>query len=193
MRVITGSARGARLKAPEGLATRPTSEMVKEAVFSILQNEIGGAAVLDLFAGSGQLGIEALSRGALSCVFVEQDRRAQAVIRENLRHTRLEQGARLVSGDALGFLRAGTERFSLALLDPPYGKGLLKTALPLLAGRMEPGGVILCESDRGEQLPQTAGDFQLLREYRYGRIKLTLYRMPKGEEDNVNSGLPGEL
>ena len=181
MRVITGSARGARLKAPEGLATRPTSEMVKEAVFSILQNDIGGAAVLDLFAGSGQLGIEALSRGARSCVFVEQDRRAQAVIRENLRHTRLEEGARLVGGDALSFLRMGTERFSAALLDPPYGKGLLEAALPLLAERMEPGGVILCESGNGEQLPQAAGTFLLFREYRYGRIKLTVYRLPKEE------------
>lgn len=181
MRVITGSARGARLQAPEGLSTRPTSEMAKEAIFSILQNDVGGAAVLDLFAGSGQLGIEALSRGARSCVFVEQDRRAQAAIRENLRHTHLEEGGQLVAGDAIGYLRGCCGRFSLALLDPPYGKGLLQAALPLLAGLMETSGVILCESERREELPEAAGDFVRGKEYRYGRIKLTLYRRAKEE------------
>lgn len=181
MRVITGSARGARLQAPEGLSTRPTGEMAKEAIFSILQNDVGGAAVLDLFAGSGQLGIEALSRGARSCVFVEQDRRAQAVIRDNLRHTHLEEGARLVAGDAIGFLHGCSGRFSLALLDPPYGKGLLQAALPLLVEHMEPSGAILCESDRGEELPEAVGAFKRRKEYRYGRIKITLYRRAKEE------------
>ena len=139
MRVITGSARGRKLEAPQGLETRPTSDMVKEAMFSIIQFEVEEAMVLDLFAGSGQLGIEALSRGAKFAVFVDASREAQEVIRANLQSTGLAQKSRVAAMDALGFLKSTGDRFSIALLDPPYQKGLLDEALPLLAGKMEEG------------------------------------------------------
>ena len=176
MRVITGSARGRKLEAPQGLETRPTSDMVKEAMFNIIQFEVEEAMVLDLFAGSGQLGIEALSRGAKFAVFVDASREAQEVIRANLQSTGLAQKSRVAAMDALGFLKSTGDRFSIALLDPPYQKGLLDEALPLLAGKMEEGGVILCESEKNEILPQKAGAFALYKEYRYGKKKITVYR-----------------
>ena len=117
MRVITGSARGRRLKQLEGLETRPTTGRVKEAVFSILQFDIEGRRVLDLFAGTGQLGIEALSRGAASAVFVEKRRDAANLIRENLKLTELTARARVVGGEAEAFLAGCRERFDLIFLD----------------------------------------------------------------------------
>lgn len=182
MRVITGSARGMRLRSPEGSDVRPTGEKTKEAVFSILQNEVEGAAVLDLFAGSGQLGIEALSRGARTCTFVDNSRRALDIVRENLSHTRLAEQARVHQGDSLAFLGGMPGTFDIALLDPPYRQGLLDRALPLVAAAMQPGGVIVCETDMKETLPETAGNFVRQREYRYGKSKITLYR-PAEEGD----------
>lgn len=176
MRVITGSARGRKLEAPQGLETRPTSDMVKEAMFSIIQFEVEEAMVLDLFAGSGQLGIEALSRGAKFAVFVDASREAQEVIRANLLSTGLAPKSRVAAMDALAFLKSTGDRFSIALLDPPYQKGILDEALPLLAGKMEEDGVILCESEKNEILPKAAGDFSLYKEYRYGKKKITVYR-----------------
>lgn len=179
MRVITGTARGRRLLAPPGLETRPTAEVAKEAIFSIIQFEVEGANVLDLFAGSGQMGIEALSRGARSCVFVDNARVCQSAQRQNLAHTGLGGRARVVASDALVYLRtrlAACELFDIVFLDPPYGLGLAEKALPLLAGIVRPHGAILCETDRRETLPETAGDFYRHREYRYGKTKVTLYR-----------------
>ena len=178
MRVITGTARGRKLTTLEGREVRPTTDQVKEAMFSIIQFEVEGAAVLDLFAGSGQLGIEALSRGARLAVFVDQSRKAQEVIRQNLQHTGLAAQSRVAAMDAVGFLRGTRECFDIALLDPPYHAGLLEQVLPLLAPRMSPGGVILCETAVDETLPPQAGDFHIKKEYRYGKIKLTAYRIP---------------
>lgn len=176
MRVITGSARGRRLTTLQGAdIIRPTAESVKEAMFSILQFELEGSRVLDLFAGSGQLGIEALSRGAGSCTFVEQNRQALEVLKSNLEHCGLEQQAYVVNTDAILFLKQ-EHRFDIALLDPPYGKGLLQQALPLLAAHMSSGGLILCESDWQEELPEEVEGWLAQKTYRYGKTKLTLYR-----------------
>ena len=153
MRVITGTARGTRLEAPEGQQTRPTSDMAKEAVFSILHFELAGAAVLDLFAGSGQLGIEALSRGAKSCVFVDHSRAAQEVIRRNLAAAKLTPLGRVAAMDASSFLAGCRDRFDIALLDPPYDGGQLETALAGVAALMNDGGVIVCETDRRAEPP----------------------------------------
>lgn len=176
MRVITGIAKHRRLSAPEGLDTRPTSDMVKEAIFSILQFEIEGAQVLDLFAGSGQLGIEALSRGARSCVFVDNSRQCQAVVRENLKHTGLAENARLVGTDVDSFLHTASGPYDIAFVDPPYRSDIPARILPLLAQKMSPGGIILCETDRADQLPEQVAGFTLHKEYRYGKTKVTVYR-----------------
>lgn len=178
MRVITGTARGRKLNTLEGLDVRPTTDQVKEAMFSIIQFEVEGAAVLDLFAGSGQLGIEALSRGARLAVFVEQSRKAQEVVRQNLLATKLAERSRVTAMDAIAYLQGCRDHFDIALLDPPYRSGLLEKALPLLAPKMTPGGVILCESALDEELPQKAGAFEIKKQYRYGKIKLTAYRIP---------------
>ncbi len=180
MRVITGSARGRKLVAPEGLQTRPTSDMAKEALFSIIQFEVEGAVVLDLFAGSGQLGIEALSRGARSAAFVDNSKEAQKAVTINLEQTGFKPSAKVFMTDALSFLRSAKETFDIALLDPPYNMGLIEEVLPLLSEKMSDGGIIICETERDEKLPELAGRFKKVKEYRYGKAKLTTYRI--GEE-----------
>ena len=137
MSVVAGEARGRRLEALPGTdVTRPTLSQVKEAMFSIIQFEVEGAAVLDLFAGSGQLGIEALRRGARLAVFVEQSRKAQEVVRQNLLATTLAEHSRVTAMDAIAYLQGCRDHFDIALLDPPYRSGLLEKALPLLCERV---------------------------------------------------------
>ncbi len=129
MRVITGKARGISLKTPDGMATRPTSDRVKEAVFSIIQFDVPNANVLDLFAGTGQLGIEALSRDARSAVFVDQRDDAIQLVRENLKRTRLENIGRVVKEDYAVFLQKCSEKFDIIFLDPPYSEKFLENSL----------------------------------------------------------------
>ncbi len=181
MRVITGYARGCRLETLAGDDTRPTGERVKEALCSILQFEMEGRMVLDLFAGSGQMGLEMLSRGAAGCVFVDRNPEAVALIRRNLnavakREAALARNAQVLNRDAMAYLGRSKDRFDIAFLDPPYAAGLLEPALKETARHMNPGGVIVCESDAGLTLPDRAGDFTLERTYRYGRVLLWLYR-----------------
>ncbi|MBP3435629.1 MAG: 16S rRNA (guanine(966)-N(2))-methyltransferase RsmD [Clostridia bacterium] len=176
MRVITGTAKGCRLETIAGLDTRPTVERVKEGIFSAISFEIEGRRVLDLFAGSGQMGLEALSRGAASCVFVDSSRDAVQVVRRNMAATKLSANATVLCRDVLGFLQQSTERFDLVFLDPPYGAELLIPCLEALSGRVAPGGAVLCESDRQTELPEMVGDFYLDRSYRYGRVAVRLYR-----------------
>lgn len=176
MRVITGTARGRRLATLEGDGVRPTTDRVKEALFSIIQFEVEGRRVLDLFAGSGQLGIEALSRGAASVVFVDMDRKAVRVVEENLRTTGLAGSARVYHAESIQFIRNQRDVFDVALLDPPYGKGLLQQALVALAPHMAESGVIVCELPAGEDVPECAGGFALERRYRYGKTELAVYR-----------------
>ncbi|WP_312695146.1 16S rRNA (guanine(966)-N(2))-methyltransferase RsmD [Caproiciproducens sp.] len=176
MRVITGSARGSRLTTLEGDSVRPTPERVKEALFSAIQFQIEGRRVLDLFAGSGQLGIEALSRGAKQTVFVDASKNSIAVVQKNLEHTGLAENAVIKTMDFAAFLLQNRERFDLAFLDPPYRTGLLQRALPMTADVMNQGGTIICENPRDEDMPETAGDFIRVRSYRHGKIQLTLYR-----------------
>lgn len=176
MRVITGLARGRKLLSPTSNDIRPTSDMVKESIFSILQNELEGAMVLDLFAGSGQLGIEALSRGARFAVFVDSSREAQEVVRSNLQSTRLAEQGRVAAMDYQAFLSSTKDTFDIVLIDPPYQQGLIAKALPLLIPKMRESGVILCETDIKELLPEEVEHFVAVKEYRYGRKKLTVYR-----------------
>ncbi len=176
MRVITGSAKGRRLKTLPGLEVRPTIEGVKEAIFSIVQFEIEGAIVLDMFAGSGQLGIEALSRGAKKVYFVDNSAESVKVIRDNLKHTRLEENAVVSNTANNAFLRSTRETFDIAILDPPYNKGLIEKCMPALVYSMSDDGIIACETSKNEILPQNFGDFSVYRERIYGKTKITLYR-----------------
>jgi 16S rRNA (guanine(966)-N(2))-methyltransferase RsmD len=182
MRVTTGTARGRKLAAPEGLLTRPTSGLVKEAVFSVIQFEVAGSAALDLFAGSGQMGVEALSRGARSCEFVDNAKASRAIIEQNLKSTGLEANARVHQADAISFLQSLSRKFDIIFLDPPYGQSLPQKALPLCAKAVSERGMIICESDTTEELPEFAGELPKHREYRYGKTKITIYRQQEHEE-----------
>ncbi len=176
MRIITGTAKGCRLETLTGQETRPTAERVKEGLFSAIGFEIEGRRVLDLFAGSGQMGLEALSRGAASCVFVDNNREAVQVVRRNMAAARLADNAVVLCREALGFLAQNTERFGLVFLDPPYAAGLLAPCLEALSGAVTSGGAVLCESDRETVLPEQVGNLCLERTYRYGRVVIRLYR-----------------
>ena len=151
MRIITGSARGTKLETLAGEATRPTTDRVKEAVFSMLQFDIEGRAVLDLFAGSGQLALEALSRGAARATMIDQSRDAVEIITANAKKTHLYDKCRISSADYTSFIRgaAGRDRYDIVFLDPPYNSGLLTSSLRLIASAdiLNTGAYIVCESD----------------------------------------------
>ena len=175
MRVITGTARGRKLAEPRDMTIRPTTDMVKEAIFSIVQFDVPGRRVLDLFAGTGQLGIEALSRGARECVFVDNSPASLALVRKNLEICRMQ--APVIRADAVSFL-AGCGKFDLVFVDPPYRAGLYDKILQALFGFdiLHDGGIILVESMRGEPLPLPAPPYVQGRQYVYGKIALTTYR-----------------
>lgn len=189
MRVITGTARGRRLRELPGLETRPTTDRVKEGLFSAVQFELEGRRVLDLFAGTGQLGIEALSRGAASAVFVDRRADAAAVIRENLKLTGLTDRARVLAGDSMAYLNTLRERFGLILLDPPYEAGLLEPALAHIArfDILLPDGIMIAEHPAERRMPTMAAPYGISRTYRYGKIGLTVYRRAGDEKsEDVN-------
>ena len=174
MRVITGIARGRRLKTPEGMDIRPTTDNVKESVFNILQFDIEGRRVLDLFAGTGQLGIECLSRGAKEAVFIDQNRDAVKIVRENLKVCGFS--APVLQQDALSYLN-NCGSFDLIFVDPPYDAGLYNPVLEKINSIdiLSEGGIILCESRRETDMPEMRAPYFKRREYRYGKVKLSLY------------------
>ncbi len=178
MRVISGTAKGTVLKTPEGMDTRPTADRVKEAMFSILQFDLPGTKVLDLFGGTGQLGIEAISRGAKSAVFVDSGQKACGVIRENLKRCKMENSGRVICCDYLHFLENCQEKYTIVLLDPPYAEIFLENALKKLSeiDILESGGIIVAERSVDKELPLEISGFQRSKDYKYGRTLLTLYR-----------------
>ena len=177
MRVITGTARGTNLKAPDGLLTRPTADKVKQALFNIIQYEVAGD-VLDLFAGSGQLGIEALSRGARHAVFVDERADAIAVIRENLRRTHLEDWAEIVRGDYLTYLSRCKKSFRLIFLDPPYAEKYLENAIKRISeiDILAEGAIIVSERPLGKPLDEDFPGLVRSKDYHYGKTTVTLFR-----------------
>ena len=174
MRVITGKARGVQLKTPDGMLTRPTTDRVKEALFSVIQFNIPGARVLDLFGGTGQLGIEALSRGAKSAVFVDAREDACKLIRENLKRTRLQEDARVIRSDYLDYLSRCREQYDIIFLDPPYAIDILHS-----------GGIIVAERPLGKELPWDYPGYTRSRDYSYGKILLTFYRKDGGSQETI--------
>ena len=176
MRVITGTARGHKLLTPEGLDTRPTTDKVKEAVCSALQFDFPGAKVLDLFAGSGQMGIEALSRGASGAVFIDADPRALACIKQNVKACGFSERSAVLRSDAVSYLQRTTERFDIAFLDPPYRHDILPQVLPLLAEKMQKNGIIVCEHEPECKLSERILYFDLQKQKKYGKIIISIYR-----------------
>ena len=184
MRVVAGTARGTVLKTPEGMLTRPTADRVKEAVFSILHFDVQDAVVLDLFGGTGQLGIEALSRGARRAVFVDLQQKACELIKENLRRTRFTQQGTVVRGDYLEYLKRTKEKFDIILLDPPYAEIFLENALNCIAeiDILRDNGIIVTERPVGKELPYDFPGYIRSKDYKYGNTLITLYRKEEGED-----------
>ena len=182
MRVITGKARGVVLKTPEGMTTRPTADRVKEALFSVINFDIPGADVLDLFGGTGQLGIEALSRGANSAVFVDSNDSACKLIQENLKRTKLQSQGKVVRSDYLAFLRNTKEKFDIIFLDPPYAEVFLENSLNCITeiDILKSNGIIVAERPLGKELSLEFPGFSRSRDYKYGKTLITLYRKDQG-------------
>ena len=178
MRVITGKARGVQLKTPQGMQTRPTADRVKEALFSIINFDLPGASVLDLFGGTGQLGIEALSRDAKSAVFVDASADACQLIRENLKRAKLDGQGRVVRSDYMEYLNKCRERFDIILLDPPYAEVFLENALKRITeiDILETNGIIVTERPLGKELSWEFSGYTRSRDYKYGKTLLTIYR-----------------
>lgn len=185
MRVIAGSARGTKLETlPGEEITRPTIERVKEGMFSSIQFQVPGAVVLDLFAGSGQLGIEALSRGAARCIFCDENRQAAEIVQRNCRAAGVFANSKVVSMQAMALLSGTKEKFDLVFLDPPYRHGMLQAILPAVAKVTQQGGIVLCESELDADLPQEVAGLELKKQYKYGTVRVTKY-CKTGEEASV--------
>ncbi len=181
MRIITGSARGTKLISLEGESTRPTSERAKEALFSMIQFEIEGRRVLDLYAGSGQLGLEALSRGAAFCMFVDQNPEAIAIVKKNAEKTKLADKCRTIISDSCNYVRkcAGGEKYNIILVDPPYASGLIVPTLERIIASdiLADGGIVFCETDKEDPFENGRDIFEhfdIRKNGSYGKIKMFL-------------------
>ena len=177
MRVVSGSARGTKLVCPEGLSVRPTHDRVKEALFSMLSAKPVGAQVLDLFAGSGALGIEALSRGAEQAVFTDISATSLAAVNENLQKTKMQDKSKVLKTDYLSFLESTDLVFDLIFIDPPYAEDFILPALSVIKkrGLLAPEGLIYCETDGSFSLDLPEG-FTVMRDKKYGRARALLLK-----------------
>lgn len=180
MRIITGSARGAVLNTLEGEATRPTPAKVKEALFSAIQFDIEGRKVLDLFAGSGQLGLEALSRGAEKATFVDGSKEATAIVTANAQKTHLYQKSNVLCMDWKQYIKSakGRSKFDLVFLDPPYALRLLPKVLAELydGDMLNDGALVICEDEEGglHEDVMVEARYSLVKTSRYGRVHITI-------------------
>ena len=176
MRVISGTARGRKLKEPTGNSIRPTTDKIKESIFNIVQFDIEGRRVLDLFAGTGQIGIEALSRGARNVVFVDSATESVKLIRENLKICGFSDMAAVYARDASRFLE-NDEKFDLVFIDPPYDSKLADTALKMITkfDKININGIIMLETKADTPTPTVTLPYSLQKEYKYGNVKITRY------------------
>ena len=181
MRVITGIARGRKLVAPEGLDVRPTADKVKEGIFSAVQFELEGARVLDLFAGSGQMGIEALSRGAERAVFIDSSLRSIRCVNENLRNTGFERQSEVINRDSYDYIKLTAQTFDIIILDPPYRHSHIANILPFAAKKLRDGGLIICEYECEADEPAAPEGMTLRKTYRYGKINVSIFCKPSEE------------
>ncbi len=182
MRIITGKAKGIRLRTLEGDATRPTAERVKEAVFSMLINDIEGREILDLFAGSGQMALEALSRGAAHATLVDKSPEAIKIITENAQKTKLAKECTIVRDEYISFIKRNREKqFDIIFLDPPYASDFYRPALysMLEYGILKHSSIVVCESDTDNIFASDGiltESFEVIKQSRYGRIFITILR-----------------
>ena len=185
MRVITGIARGRRLIAPEGLDVRPTADKVKEGIFSAIQFQLDDAEVLDLFAGSGQMGIEAVSRGAKHAVFVDSSNRALRCVHENLRNTGFERCSEVISRDSYDYIKSTSKSFDIIILDPPYRYNHIGNILPFAAKKLKDGGCIICEYEAEAAEPAAPEGLVTRKTYHYGKINVTIFCKPDPDDEEA--------
>ena len=179
MRVISGSAKGLNLKTIEGNSTRPTRDMVKEALFSILMSQIQNSNFLDLFAGSGAIGIEALSRGAQFCMFIDYNPACIKVIKENIKKAKFNDFSKVYNTDyKKAISKLDEESFDIIYIDPPYNKEMGIDAIQLISEKniLTNGGIIVLETDTNELVPDFIGIYEKFNYKRYGRNILSLFR-----------------
>ena len=184
MRVITGTARGRKLLTPEGFDTRPTTDKIKEAICSALHFDFQGAKILDLFAGSGQMAIEGMSRGGRAATLIDSDPKAIACIQQNVKACGFAENCTVLRTDAIAFLQRCREKYDIALLDPPYHKDILQQVIPLLLPLMTENGILVCEHEPETHLPENFDAFHLQKEKKYGKIAVSIYRIPAEEEES---------
>lgn len=198
MRIITGSAKGKRLQTLEGDATRPTSERIKEAIFSSIQFEVENRRVLDLFAGSGQMGLEALSRGADRATFIDSSREAMEVVKHNAKSTGFDDKCHYLVSDWRNYIRkvSGKEKFDLVFIDPPYSMECCADAAAYLAERevIIPGALVVMES--GTEEPSSDDErlsgYEIIKSTHYGKktfVNILLYRGSEENESNTSGQL----
>ncbi|MCX7885017.1 MAG: 16S rRNA (guanine(966)-N(2))-methyltransferase RsmD [Caloramator sp.] len=180
MRIITGIAKGRRIKAPEGKNTRPTLDRVKESIFNIINNRIQGACILDLFAGSGNLGLESISRGSISCIFCEKDKTTFGYLKENVVSLGFSSKCELYNHDAFFVLKKCSQRnlkFDIIFLDPPYGKDLIIESLKNIShyNLLNNNGIIITEYDENDIIPDKIEDLIKYRTEKYGRVRISFW------------------
>ncbi len=188
MRIITGKAGGIRLDTLKGDNTRPTSERAKEAIFSMLQFDIEGREVLDLFSGSGQMGLEALSRGAASATLVDRSKEAISVIKKNAEKTKLAPYCRILCADVKDFINTSREKskYDIVFIDPPYALHAHSDVLSALLGKclLKNSAVIVCESEEPnifEAFPELAKNFEVIKKAKYGVAHITMLKIAQSE------------
>lgn len=180
MRIITGIAKGRKIKAPEGIDTRPTADRVKESLFNIIASKIHDAAILDLFAGTGNLGLEAISQGAKSCTFVEHNKNTYKILNDNITLLGFQDKAQKYNGDAISMLNMlgkNGRAYDIIFLDPPYGKGLVDTSIFEIDkyDLLSSDGIIISEYDINDIIPEKIGKMSAYRTVKYGRTKVSFW------------------
>jgi 16S rRNA (guanine966-N2)-methyltransferase len=194
MRIITGKARNKKIITLEGEDVRPTTQRAKEGIFSAIQFKIPGSKVLDLFSGSGQMGLESLSRGARQACFVDINNDSIAVIKKNISNTGLNAGSRVIKDDVFHFLAGNSIMFDIIFIDPPYYKNLALKAVKKASKSLVEEGILVVETGKGEELPEEIGNMVLKKKYQYGNVLFWKYIQEcksNKEEDNANDDIPG--
>ena len=186
MRVISGTKRGKKLETLKGDSVRPTTDKVKESIFNAIQFDLPECSFLDLFAGSGQMGIEALSRGASHVTFIDKNKSSIDIIKKNLTSTQFLNDATVLKMDSILFLKNQKEKFDIVFLDPPYKVGLLQEALSLITNVINVNGKIICEHPIDEKISNNVEHLDLIKEYKYGKIIISIYKYKGVEDDELS-------
>ncbi len=176
MRIISGQFRGRKLKTLEGMNTRPTADRVKESLFNILSTKVYDAKILDLFAGSGSLGLESLSRGASFCAFVDSSKDAIGIVKENIKLCKVEEYSKVINKDYLEAMKSIIEKFDIIFVDPPYSKGIEIIVLENAKDILSDDGIVVVETDNADIPPDEINGLMKYDSRKYGRTNISLYK-----------------